>query len=302
MRVFAYIRNIAMIGCPLCGEYSPSLTQLLKHIRLVHADEPGFNLQCGIQGCSRTFRKYQTFRNHVYAIHGTCTGTPHVQGDKETTLTTEQNEGEDDVYVQGVQYDHDASQDDVTDDASQDDVTDDASQDDVTDDASQDDVTDDASQDDVTDDASQDVTDDASQDDVTDDALQRAAALFILKTRENHRIPLSIMDSIIGDVSSLYKLALSAIKKQVISILQGGGLNDGVESALTDLFDTSHFANVFLGLETHHRQLQYIKRNFNFVVLLYFVFIYMMIMLYIVFLGTGQDCTRCGTTPSWYWP
>lgn len=204
MRVFAYIRNIAMISCPLCGEYSPSLTQLLKHIRLVHADEPGFNLQCGIQGCSRTFRKYQTFRNHVYAIHGTCTGTPQVQGDKETTLTTEQNEGEDDVYVQGVQYDHDASQDDVT-----------------------------------------------------DDALQRAAALFILKTRENHRIPLSIMDSIIGDVSSLYKLALSAIKKQVISILQGGGLNDGVESALTDLFDTSHFANVFLGLETHHRQLQY---------------------------------------------
>ena len=229
--------------------YSPSLTQLLKHIRLIHADEPGFNLQCGIQGCSRTFRKYQTFRNHVHAIHGTCTGTPHVQGDKETTLTTEQNEGEDYVYVQGVQYDHDASQDDVT-----------------------------------------------------DDALQRAAALFILKTRENHRILLSIMDSIIGDVSSLYKLALSAIKKQVISILQGGGLNDGVESALTDLFDTSHFANVFLGLETHHRQLQYIKRNFNFVVLLYFVFIYMMIMLYIVFLGTGQDCTRCGTTTSWYWP
>ena len=240
-----------MIGCPLCGEYSPSLTQLLKHIRLVHADEPGFNLQCGIQDCSRTFRKYQTFRNHVYAIHGTCIGTPHVQGDKETT---EQNEGEDDVYVdlQGVEYDHGTLHDDFT-----------------------------------------------------DDALQRAAALFILKTRENHRIPLSIMDSIIGDVSSLYKLALSAIKKQVISILQGGGLNDeGVESAVTDLFDTSHFANVFLGLETHHRQLQYIKRNFNFVVILYFVFIstaYDDNVVY-CFLGTSQDCTRCGTKTSWYWP
>ena len=70
----------------------------------------------------------------MYAIHGTCTDTQHVQGDKETTRTTEQNEGgEDDVYLQGVEYDHDISQDDVT-----------------------------------------------------DDALQRAAALFILKTRENH--------------------------------------------------------------------------------------------------------------------
>ena len=84
------------------------------------------------------------------------------------------------------------------------------------------------------------------------------------------------MDSIIGDVSSLYKLALSAIKKQVISILQGGGLNDeGVESAVTDLFDTRHFANVLLGLETHHRQLQYIKRNF----IIYCTFVFM----YIVF-------------------
>lgn len=68
---------------------------------------------------ARTFRKYQTFRNHVYAIHGICTGTPHDHGDKETTLITEQNEGEDDVYVQGVPYDHDISQDDVTDDALQ---------------------------------------------------------------------------------------------------------------------------------------------------------------------------------------
>ena len=110
--------------------------------------------------------------------------------------------------------------------------------------------------------------------------FKKAAALFILKTRENHRIPISTMDTIIGDVSSLYKLALSAIKKQVISILQLNG--EGVESAVADLFDTSHFANVFLGLETHYQQLQYIKRNFNFVVLLDFVFIPMMIMFYIV--------------------
>lgn len=108
------------------------------------------------------------------------------------------------------------------------------------------------------------------------------------------------MDDIIGDVNSLHKLALSAIKQQVISILQGGGLNDeGVESAVTDLFDKSHVANVFSGLETHHRQLQYIKRNFNFVVSLNGSYSVDYIL---YFLGTNQDSTRCGTTTSWCRP
>lgn len=73
------------------------------------------------------------------------------------------------------------------------------------------------------------------------------------------------MDSIIGDVSSLYKLALSAIKKQVTSILQDDGLNDeGVESAVTDLFNTSHFANLFFrfrnspsAIAVHQEKLQF---------------------------------------------
>lgn len=100
-----------MIGCPLCGEYSPSITRLLAHIRLVHADEPGFNVQCGIQGCSRTFRKYLTFRNHVYAIHGTST--------PQYTHDTEQNEGEDDVYIQDADDVSSEEEDDVTYDAVQ---------------------------------------------------------------------------------------------------------------------------------------------------------------------------------------
>ena len=39
---------------------------LLKHIRLAHADRPDFSLQCNLQGCRRTFKRFTTFRNHIY--------------------------------------------------------------------------------------------------------------------------------------------------------------------------------------------------------------------------------------------
>lgn len=42
--------------------------------------------------------------------------------------------------------------------------------------------------------------------------LQKAAATWILKTHELHRIPLSVMDSIIQDVQSLYAIALSSFE------------------------------------------------------------------------------------------
>ena len=43
----------------------------MTHIRLVHADDPHFIIQCSFQGCTRTFRKFTVYRNHVYACHDT---------------------------------------------------------------------------------------------------------------------------------------------------------------------------------------------------------------------------------------
>jgi len=59
-----------MILCPLCASSSPSVSMLLAHIRLVHVCDPGFHIQCGLQGCQRTFHNFYTYRNHVYSIHG----------------------------------------------------------------------------------------------------------------------------------------------------------------------------------------------------------------------------------------
>lgn len=60
--------------CPICvGVRVAALHQLMTHIRVMHADEPQFMIQCNLQGCKRTFRKFTVYRNHVYAFHDTST-------------------------------------------------------------------------------------------------------------------------------------------------------------------------------------------------------------------------------------
>ena len=54
---------------PLCA--SPpfsTLNGLLRHIRVIHTDDTSFNIQCNLQGCSRTFK---TYRTHIYTYHNT---------------------------------------------------------------------------------------------------------------------------------------------------------------------------------------------------------------------------------------
>lgn len=61
-----------MLTCPLCGDVSvPALHHLMTHIRVMHADEPQFVIQCNLQGCKKTFRKFTVYRNHVYGFHDT---------------------------------------------------------------------------------------------------------------------------------------------------------------------------------------------------------------------------------------
>lgn len=55
--------------CQLCVTKAPDLKHLLKHIRQVHAHQPGFKLCCGLSGCPRMFTTFEVFRNHVYAVH-----------------------------------------------------------------------------------------------------------------------------------------------------------------------------------------------------------------------------------------
>ena len=45
------------------------MSLLLTHIRLEHADQPNFQIQCNLQGCKQTFKKFTVYRNHIYQYH-----------------------------------------------------------------------------------------------------------------------------------------------------------------------------------------------------------------------------------------
>lgn len=60
-----------MVQCPVCYSIFHTISYLLTHIRLLHADQPNFQIQCNLQGCKRTFRKFSVYRNHIYQFHDT---------------------------------------------------------------------------------------------------------------------------------------------------------------------------------------------------------------------------------------
>lgn len=70
---FTLLENIHIIApvmrCSICAGSFATVSMLLKHICLAHADRPDFSLQCNLQGCRRTFKRFTTFRNHIYQHH-----------------------------------------------------------------------------------------------------------------------------------------------------------------------------------------------------------------------------------------
>ena len=52
--------------CPYSPEdyAAPSEELLFGHIRIVHANDPNFSIQCSFNGCERTFTNFRTWQNH----------------------------------------------------------------------------------------------------------------------------------------------------------------------------------------------------------------------------------------------
>ena len=102
---------------------------------------------------------------------------------------------------------------------------------------------------------------------ISEEILQRSAALWIVKTRNTHRIPQSVMDGMIADLSGLFQCALGSISSIVLCTLKDGGVtNDLTRSAVNHLDVGIHFLDIFKGLKTHHQQLKYFKEKFDLVV------------------------------------
>ena len=102
---------------------------------------------------------------------------------------------------------------------------------------------------------------------ITEQSMKNAAAKWILKMREGHRIPQSVMESIVSGASSLFQLALSGLQQTLQSRLLDAQVSTDTSSLVTDCLNCEHqYTRIFQGLETSYKQNSYIRTHFPFVV------------------------------------
>ena len=62
--------ELSPVCCPLCDSFAaPSLKRVVRHIGIVHAHEAGFHVTCGVDGCTKTYRKFVSYKKHMYVKH-----------------------------------------------------------------------------------------------------------------------------------------------------------------------------------------------------------------------------------------
>ena len=60
--------------CHMCGYYCPSLQLFVRHLRLVHSNDPGFMMSCGIDNCIEVYHCFASFNSHLYRNHRVALG------------------------------------------------------------------------------------------------------------------------------------------------------------------------------------------------------------------------------------
>lgn len=91
--------------------------------------------------------------------------------------------------------------------------------------------------------------------------LRRSTALFILKSREIHKIPQTSLDYLLKDISTFMDMNRSRLL-QKISI----ALRTDMEGELVALSTSPDITNPFDGLHTEYLQKQFFLKYFNLVV------------------------------------
>ena len=56
--------------CPLCTSFaSRNLKGVVRHIGRTHSHDPNFHICCGLDGCHQTYKKFVSYKKHVYQRH-----------------------------------------------------------------------------------------------------------------------------------------------------------------------------------------------------------------------------------------
>ena len=96
--------------------------------------------------------------------------------------------------------------------------------------------------------------------------VENTAAMWILKTRECHQIPISVMQSVINDVESLYAVGLGEQKDRIIEILDQEGASQELKDKVEVEITRGPLAHLFQNICTEAKQMSYFKQHFQLVV------------------------------------
>ena len=94
--------------------------------------------------------------------------------------------------------------------------------------------------------------------------FQQVAATFVLKTREEYRIPQSTVDKLLQDVTGFVSSALSKAKHDLMRKAEGIENVEQMSSIVSQSFDAD--VDPFAGLQTEYQQTAYYKNHFNYLV------------------------------------
>ena len=67
--VLSIIFSIMLFVCPLCSFQVHSFRALLSHIRITHSNEANFHVQCGLNGCVKSYTKFSSYKAHIWRHH-----------------------------------------------------------------------------------------------------------------------------------------------------------------------------------------------------------------------------------------
>ena len=94
-----------VFACGICHTNEASTFQkLLRHVRLIHSNEPHFCVRCGINECEKTYKIFSSYLTHLWRHHAESSNEPHsLKNDDEAEHIIGQNVEE--TYLESEELD-----------------------------------------------------------------------------------------------------------------------------------------------------------------------------------------------------
>ena len=281
-----------LIKCPRCAHFQTcNVSKFMRHLFLIHSSEPNFSITCGLQNCVRTFKKFTSYKSHVYRDHRDlqhksltnhrfnnlqnfdiqCLLCQEIIGDLTHLMTHLRFHIENGEEIQcifdnctrkytvynslksHVSRDHRGSTvSDLKDDFK-------ILKDQNVNDGNEND------EENFPNIFEDNVVEEDDQINDIDDGILNKVALFLLHLQECNMLPIKTVQEILEETSQLFDLHTCTIKKHVTDVLKKHNVNNEIMNDMQSIFDTDPFLRAFSQLKSDWLRKQYYKRELHFV-------------------------------------